>query len=58
MKKLKLFLLFSILAGCQEKKNEVTISQPIVMSGSGAYFTTDHLGNPVLCWTSGEVSKQ
>src|SRR6187399_3117706 len=41
--------------------NELKISQPIAVSdihpSGNAYFTTDQLGNPVLCWTAGEQEK-
>src|SRR5690606_22494818 len=37
---------------------DVSFSDPMIISSGapsgGAYFTHDHLGNPVLCWTEGE----
>lgn len=38
--------------------HDVSFSDPMIISSGapsgGAYFTHDHLGNPVLCWTEGE----
>src|SRR5690349_10239237 len=38
--------------------NDIKVSQPISITdihpSGNAYFTTDQLGNPVLCWTGGE----
>jgi hypothetical protein len=43
--------------GNTARDSKIKISQVMVVSGApsgNAYFTTDHLGNAVLCWTAGE----
>ncbi len=62
MYKIIFVALFSVLIGCNQKQGEMVVSSPIVVSGTqpgnGPYFTKDHLGNPVLCWTAGEKNQE
>jgi hypothetical protein len=58
-----LFILFvPFILCCQNKENKIEVSQPVVVSGNGVagcpYFTRDHQGKPVMCWTAGEEGKQ
>lgn len=62
MKKLLFVFLVQAFFSCQNSQNTIEVSQPVVASGdhvaSGPYFTRNHLGNPVLCWTEGEEGRQ
>jgi hypothetical protein len=57
MRLLLIILISIIIFGCQPKNN-FSFSEPVTISGdkpSGcAYFTQDHQGNAVLCWTEEE----
>jgi len=56
MNKLVLIVLTLVIAGCRQN-GQIKVSKPITLSkgaASGAYFTKDHRGNSVLCWTAGE----
>lgn len=62
MRKMLFILFVPFILCCQRKENKPEISQPVVVSGSSSagcpYFTRDHQGNAVMCWTEGEAGKQ
>lgn len=57
MYRFNLAFLFLFVIGCN-RRTEVesleVMAVPNVQPSGGAYFTQDHLGNAVLCWTTGE----
>lgn len=55
-----LFLSLFALCSCGRKRDAIEVSEAVIISttrpSGGAFFTKDHHGNPVLCWTEGEKS--